>query len=232
MRLRRTGLHTEAAGRIRKLIVRGDLMPGAQLNELALSEDLGVSRTPLREALKLLATEGLVELRRNRSPVVTSLSRAELDELFEVVSGIERLAAELAAAKMDARDIRKLRVLQKVMEHHHQAGHLRAYFEVNQQVHLFIVESARNSVLKSTHETLMARVERARFLALASRTRWNQSVDEHRQILRAFEQQNGAEAGQLLERHVKRTGEAVNDAINGTRAQAVAAERWQKIATG
>ena len=95
LRVRRVGLHEEAAERLRRLIVRGALEPGAQLNEVALSDALGVSRTPLREALKLLAAEGLVELRRNRSPVVTSFSRTEIDELFETLAGVERTAADV-----------------------------------------------------------------------------------------------------------------------------------------
>ncbi len=214
MRVRRAGLHQEAAERLRKLIVRGDLKPGEQVNELALSEALGISRTPLREALKLLAAEGLVELRRNRSPVVTSFSRAEIDELFEAASGIERLAAELAAERITGRDLSKLRELQERMENYHKAGELRDYFEVNQQTHRFIVECARNSVLKATHENLLARMERARFFALGAHGRWTESVREHRQILRALEQRDGRKAGELLSHHVRRTGDVVNDAIH------------------
>jgi DNA-binding GntR family transcriptional regulator len=214
LRLQRIGLHEEAAIRLRKLIVRGDLAPGVQLNEAALSQALGVSRTPLREAIKLLAAEGLIELRRNRSPVVTSLSRSEVGELFEAASGMERLAAELAATRMTSRDLQKLADFQLRMERHHQAGELRDYFEINQQVHGFIVDCARNSVLKAVHEQLLARVERARFFALSSAPRWDESAEEHRQILCALEARDAVRAGELLARHVRRTGEVVADFIH------------------
>ena len=219
LRLRRIGLHEEAADRLRKLIIRGDLMPGEQVNEAVLSEALGVSRTPLREAIKLLAAEGLVELRRNRSPVVALLKPAEVSELFETVSGIERMAAELAATRMTARDLQKLGDFQDRMEQHHDSGRLREYFDINQQVHAFIVDCARNGVLKTTHAQLLARVERARFFALLSQSRWDESLDEHREILRALQDRNTARAGELLGRHVRRTGDVVAETV-ASRAEA------------
>ena len=113
LRVPRTGLHEQAADKLRTLIVRGDLSPGEPLLEVSLSQALGISRTPLREALKQLAAEGLVELRLNRGAVVASLRHEELAELFEAVSGIERCAAELAAIRMTAQDVERLEVLQK-----------------------------------------------------------------------------------------------------------------------
>ncbi len=214
VRVRRVGLHEEAAERLRKLIVRGELKPGAQLNELSLSDALGVSRTPLREALKLLAAEGLVELRRNRSPVVTSFSRAEIHELFETVSGIERIAAELAAERMTTSELKRLAEIQQRMESCHDVGNLREYFELNQQAHRLIVECARNSVLKATHEGLLMRVERARFFALGSRERWTESIKEHRQVLNALERRDAIRAGEVLAHHVRRTGNVTNDILS------------------
>src|SRR4051812_42900832 len=92
LRVSRAGLHAQAAARLRTLIIRGDLAPAEALNELQLSEALGISRTPLREALKLLEAEGLVELRLNRSARIAPLRQDEIAELFEAVSGIERIA--------------------------------------------------------------------------------------------------------------------------------------------
>ena len=116
LRLQRTGLHEDATARLRSLIVRGDLAPGEPLIEADLSEALGISRTPLREALKLLASEGLVELRLNRSAIIAPIRQDEIEELFEAVSGIERVAAELAALRMTERDFEKLHHLQERME--------------------------------------------------------------------------------------------------------------------
>lgn len=219
LRVVRTGLHEEAATRLRKLIVRGDLQPGQQLNELTLSKVLGVSRTPLREALKLLAAEGVVELRLNRSAVVAPFRRTEIAELFEAVAGIERIAAELAAVRMTDREFQKLGLLQKRMERHYDAGELRHYFDLNQQIHAFIIACARNSMLKATHDSLMARVERARFFALSSKSRWDESVEEHRAIMQALATRDSDKAGRLLAHHVQRTGQVVNDTLHAGDAE-------------
>ena len=209
LRVPRAGLHEQAADKLRILIVRGDLKPGEALLEVGLSEALGISRTPLREALKQLAAEGLVELRLNRGAVVAPLRHEELAELFEAVSGIERCAAELAAVRMTVQDIARLEALQARIERHHARGELRDYIEINQQIHSTIVSFARNSVLKASHETLLARAERARFFALAADGRWDESVREHRQILAALKARDATRAGQLLGQHVRRTGETV-----------------------
>src|ERR1700693_834833 len=198
VRVRRTGLHEEAATRLRLLIVRGDLAPGQQLLETDLSDALGVSRTPLREALKQLASEGLVELRLNRTAIVAPLRRDELIELFEALSGIERCAAELAATRMEPRDLEQLEALQGGIEWHHGRGEMRHYFEINQQIHGAIVGFARNGVLKATHDMLLPRAERARFFALSVHGRWDESVREHRAILAALKAGDADRAGRLL----------------------------------
>ena len=213
LRVPRTGLHEQAANKLRTLIVRGDLAPGEPLLEVGLSEALGISRTPLREALKQLAAEGLVELRLNRGAVVAPLRYDELAELFEAVSGIERCAAELAAVRMTAQDVDRLEVLQARIERHHGRGELRDYFEINQQIHSAIVGFARNSVLKASHEALLARAERARFFALSAHGRWDESVREHRQVLAALKAGDAARAGHLLGQHVRRTGETVAETL-------------------
>lgn len=209
IRMDRAGLHERAASRLRTLIVRGELGPGEPLNEAGLSEALGVSRTPLREALKLLAAEGLVQLRLNRSGVVAPLKAEELVDLFEAVSGIERVAAELAAVRMTEQDLEKLEQLQERMERHHGSKRLKDYFEINQQVHSAIVAAARNEAIKAAHNWLLARAERARFLALSFQGRWEESVEEHRQVLSALAARDGEKAGRLLAAHVLRTGHVV-----------------------
>ena len=213
LRVPRSGLHEQAATKLRTLIVRGELLPGEQLLEANISEALGISRTPLREALKQLAAEGLVELQLNRSAVVAPLRREELTELFEAVSAIERCAAELAAIRMTAKDVERLEALQIRIERHHDCGELRDYFEANQQIHSAIVGLAGNGVLKATHETLLPRVERARFFALSAHGRWDESVQEHRQILAALKLGEAERAGRLLGQHIRRTGEIVADTL-------------------
>lgn len=213
-RVDRAGLHSQAAERLRGMIVHGALPPGTAIGEAELCAALGMSRTPLREALKLLAAEGLVELRANRSARIARLRPEETDELFEAVASIERAAAELAAQRADAGQLRRLRALQDRMERHHGRGELADYFALNQRIHLEIVAAAGNAVLAAVHGTLLARAERARLLAItASSTRWDESVGEHREILAALEARDAERAGRALMRHVLRTGEAVRAAL-------------------
>jgi DNA-binding GntR family transcriptional regulator len=229
LRVPRTGLYEQAATRLRLLIVRGDLAPGQQLLEADLSDALGVSRTPLREALKQLASEGLVELRLNRSAIVAPLRRDELTELFEALSGIERCAAELAATRMEPRDLEQLEALQASIEWHHGRGEMRHYFEINQQIHRAIVGFARNGVLKATHDVLLPRAERARFFGLSVLGRWDESVRDHQEILAALKACDANRAGQLLGHHVRRTGEVVASVLPAQADDAGAAKLRRNV---
>jgi DNA-binding GntR family transcriptional regulator len=114
---------------------------------------------------------------------------------------------------MTASDLQRLEALQKRIERHHGRDELRDYFEANQQIHSAIVGFARNSVLRASHEALLARAERARFFALSADGRWDESVHEHRQILAALRARDGERAGRLLGQHVRRTGEIVADTL-------------------
>ena len=134
LKLRRAGLHVRAAERMRAMIISGELAPGSLVQETRLSEALGVSRTPLREAMKVLAAEGLVELRPNRSPRIAEIEMDRMFELFEALAGIERLAAELAAQRATDRELQRLRLLQNRMEGHHREGRLAEYFAINGEI--------------------------------------------------------------------------------------------------
>lgn len=212
-KLEQPSLYDGAIARIRSLIVRGVLKPGEQIIEADLSNRLGISRTPVREAVKLLSTEGLVLLRRNRSPIVAPYERQEVLELFQVVSSLERLGAEQAAICMTDNELKQLHEIQRQMESHHSAGDRDTYFALNQQIHAFIMDCSRNKVLKFTHESLMARVERARFFALSVEGRWDESIQEHRELLGYLTARDAEKAGKCLADHVLRTGEIVVGAI-------------------
>lgn len=212
-KLKRIGLHERAAARMRTMIIRGELAPGSQTQETKLSKSLGVSRTPLREAIKVLAAEGLIELRPNRSPRIADIAIAGISELFEALAGIERLAAELAAERATERDLARLRTLQTRMEGHHRNGKLDDYFAVNGEIHNMIVRMARNTPLREAHETLISRAERARYLALGADRRWSNSVNEHADILAAIEARDSEAAGRLLGSHVRSTGTALLEVL-------------------
>ena len=216
LKLKRTGLHERAAARMRAMIIHGELEPGSPTQETKLSEALGVSRTPLREAMKLLAAEGLVELRPNRSPRISEIKTDRILELFEALAGIERLAAELAAQRATERELQRLRLLQTRMEQYHRDGRLDDYFAINGEIHGLIVRAAKNAPLREAHETLLSRAERARYLALGAERRWRNSVEEHAAILAALEARDGELAGRLLSAHVQRTGTALLEVLPKT----------------
>ncbi|MBP2231117.1 DNA-binding GntR family transcriptional regulator [Azospirillum agricola] len=207
-----------AVDRLRGMIIYGDLAPSARLIEPELSERLGISRTPLREALKLLAAEGLVMLRPNRNAIVAPLDAAELTHLFEAEGCIESFAARLAAERMTAADLRRLRGFQGRIEALQGAGALEEYFDINQKIHRLIVSSAKNPALAEAHDRLLGRLARARYFALGAQGRWRESVLEHREILTALESRDGDTAQRLFVQHVGRTGEVVAAACASPRA--------------
>lgn len=216
--IRRRTLHADVAERLRDMIVQGALAQGDRVDEKGLCAALGISRTPLREALKVLASEGLVELLPNRGARVTELTVTGVAALFEVAAGLERMAAELAAERAGERDLAELRRLQESMERHHAARRRAEYFRVNQRIHDTIIALSGNDVLQDTHAALMTNIRRARYQANATQERWDGSMREHRELLHALEARDGAKAGLLLRDHVLRTGEAVLAVMQGPAA--------------
>ncbi len=211
--IRRHSLHRVVVDRLRNMIVEGDLAPGERIDEGALCEEFSVSRTPLREALKVLASEGLVELRPNRGTRVLALTPTEVRDLFETVAGIERLAAELAAKRMSGSDLDWLGKRHERLEALYEERRRREYFRLNHEIHNAIVELSENAVLLNTHSNLMARVRRARFMAILSKERWSEAIEEHRGIMAAFEARDAKLAGELLFVHDMKTCEVAAKGI-------------------
>lgn len=202
-------LGEEAYKALHQRIVRGQLAPGTTLLEPALCENLGISRTPLREALKRLSGEGLVILPRNRRARVAPIDAKELQHLFEVEAGLESMAASLAASRMTNTEIKQLERLQERLERLHAKGDRSAYFELNQRIHGLIVAGAKNPVLAETHRSMLGRLERARYLALDHFGRWDESTQEHRAILEALKTRDSDLAQRLLADHIQHTGKAI-----------------------
>ncbi len=212
--IRRRPLHDEATERLRDMIVEGRLAAGEWINEADLCHQLQISRTPLREALKVLATEGLIELVPRRGAHVAQPSARALADLFEALSGIEGLAAEFAAARMSAADLEELRQLQTRIEQRREARDRLAYFHDNHELHLAIVRCAGNAAIADIHARLIARLRRARYQGTLSEARWSAAVEEHAQILAALEKRDARLAGQLMRQHVARTGDIVRRSMD------------------
>jgi DNA-binding GntR family transcriptional regulator len=209
----RTNLHAEVTGRLRDLIVEEVILPGARLNERILCEQLQVSRTPLREALKVLAAEGLAELLPNRGAVVTPISIAEIDHVFEVLGPLDGLSGELACARISDEQLTEIRALHFEMLLHYNRADRAEYFRCNQAIHRAINRAAGNPVLQASYGALNARVRRARYFANLTQERWDQAIAEHGQILEALERRHGARLRRILENHLKNKRDVVVTAI-------------------
>lgn len=209
-----SSLAERAQQQLRQMIVRGTLAPGERLVEPQLCERLGISRTPLREALKTLAAEGLVRLRHNRNAIVAPIDVQQLEHLFEVEAGIEGMAIAFATQRMTNTEIKRLELLQQRIERLQHGEDLDAYFELNQKIHALIVAGAKNPILQETHQRLIGRLERARYAALGQYGRMEESIREHRLILDALKARDSLRVQALMQDHVRHTGEVITLIFN------------------
>lgn len=198
----RRPLHEEATDRLRDLIVQGRLAPGTRLNERLLTGEFGLSRTPLREAFKVLATEGLVELLPNRGAIVSQMDPVRLAETLAVMGALEALAGEFACANATDGQVNEIRSLHFEMLANHARGDLAGYFKFNQAIHLKIVKYSGNTVLYNTYRQLNANVRRARYMANLSQERWDAAVREHGEILDALSARDVLRIKSLLAEHL------------------------------
>lgn len=209
--LRRRSLHQDLADQVRELIVSCKLQPGTKVPEKELCDMFDVSRTPLREALKVLATEHLVVLEPNRGAWISKITVEDLEEVFPVMGALESLSGELACAKITDDEITHIRMLHDTMLHHFRDRHLAGYFEANQSIHEAILAAARSATLTNHYRGLATRVRRARFVANMTEARWRQATDEHEEIMRCLEARDGPQLARLLRQHLQNKLETVRD---------------------
>ncbi len=209
----RRPLHDTAVERLREMVHAGDLEPGQKVPEKRLTAALGISRTPLREALKMLAAEGLIELLPNRGARVAAMTAQAVDEMFPVMGSLEALAGELACLRLTDTEFVEIRALHYQMALHHAKGELAPYFRLNQQIHEKILAASGNSLLITTYEGLAARIRHARYRADMTRDRWDQAMADHEEMLDALEQRDSVRLGHVLKRHLENKRQTVLDAI-------------------
>ena len=200
--IKRPSLHEELTDRLRTMIVEGVLAAGEKVPERELCEKLGVSRTPMREALKVLAADGLLTLEPNRGARVRAMTLDDLEEVFPLMGALEALAGELACANMTDTQMTELRKTHELMLECFHKTDMSGYFRHNQRIHEIIMEAAGNSTLSSMYQSLAVRVRRARYLANMSSERWQQAVDEHEEIIAALDARDGQILGAILKRHL------------------------------
>jgi DNA-binding GntR family transcriptional regulator len=212
---RKGALHGGVVTQLRNLIVTGVLAPGAKLNEREICEQLAVSRTPVREAIKTLIQDGLLRALPNQSAVVAELDLDHVTALIDVVTTIEGLAGELAARNMTEEAIAEIGLLHYRMRLHHARDELPGYFEVNTAFHRKIVELAANPVLLWVWDLLALQVDRARYSSNLWPTRWKAAIQEHQGILDALSARDSAKAGEALRQHVRNGLSGLVAALSG-----------------
>lgn len=200
---RKGSLHRNTVAQLRNMIVTGVLAPGSRLNERELCEQLQVSRTPVREAIKTLIQDGLLTSLPNQSAIVSELDLAEVSALIDVVSTIEGLAGELAARNATDEAVAEIGMLHYQMLLHHTRDELPGYFEANKAFHRRIVMLSGNPILIWVWDLLALRVDRARYSSNLWPKRWKTAIQEHQEILDALSARDAQRCAQALRDHVR-----------------------------
>jgi DNA-binding GntR family transcriptional regulator len=215
--VRKTLHHEVVVDALRELILDGELEPRSRVNELALCERFGISRTPLREAIKLLAAEGLLELFPNRGARVVALSETEIGEILQVVGALEGAAGELACERITEAELGLIEAATEEMILAWKAGDYPTYFARNREIHDAIMAAARNSALQSTYRSLSGRVQRARFSAHKTDEQWAHAIDDHRLMVMLLRRRDSAALAQLMRDHIKSKRPVISAAYSETR---------------
>jgi DNA-binding GntR family transcriptional regulator len=202
-------LHQAVAVRLRQRIVEGELAPGAKLNERALSESLNVSRTPLREAIRMLAAEGLVALLPNRGAVVAQMSLQDVNDTFEVIAGLEGQSGELAAQRITAPALAEIRALHYEMLAAFTRRDLPTYYRLNALIHAQINAAAGNRVLTQTWANVNARLQALRFRSNFDEAKWQRAMAEHDRMVELLQARDAPGLRALMVTHLLHKRDAV-----------------------
>lgn len=212
-RITRVTLHDAVLNQVRDMIIEGKLDPGSRINEGQLGASLGVSRTPLREAIKTLASEGLVEIIPAKGALVRRFDEKDIREILEVLKALEQAAGSLACARATDADIAGIKSLHEAMIGYYTARNRMSYFKLNQAIHSAIVQASGNSMLAQTHDTLQARIKRIRFVGHEGPDRWSAAVAEHEEMMQALTARDAKSLSEIIGRHLDMAVERTRDAI-------------------
>jgi DNA-binding GntR family transcriptional regulator len=208
-------LPSAVAEALRALIIEGTLAPGARLNERALCDRLRVSRTPLREAFRVLASEGLIELTPNRGAQVVALSEQDVQDAFELMGALEALAGELACARITADETAQIKALTFQMLACRARRDLPAYYRLNRQIHDRINVAARNRALAEAYAKQNLRIQNLRFRSNFDEEKWAKAARQHEAMVEALEARDGPRLASILRDHLRAKCDAV---LEGVRA--------------
>jgi DNA-binding GntR family transcriptional regulator len=213
VRIERASLHDVVVSRIRDMIIEGYIAVGERIHEGQLCQQLGISRTPLREALKVLASEGLVELFPNRGAVVYRLTRKEVRDMMDVLAHLERMAAPLTCQNASDEKIGEIRRLHDEMLGFYATRDRLHYFKLNQQIHSILIASSGNKPLYMVHDILLTRMKRIRYIGDRTEETWAAAIAEHEEMMAALEARDGERLAKTLVDHVTESWERVKSVI-------------------
>lgn len=196
-------LHDEVVSRLRHMLVEGEIPPGMRVPERALCAAFGISRTPLREALKVLAAEGQVVLLPNRGARAAKLTGKDVGDLFEVCEGLEALAGELACKRISDAELQALVRMHDEMREHFEQRDLVSYYRCNRAIHETIVRASDNAVLVQLYDSVTARIRGARYVAPMPPEHWALAMREHEAIMNALIRRDGVALAHILQTHLR-----------------------------
>lgn len=209
----RLSLHEAIVSRVRDMIIEGVLAPGTRIHEGNLGRELGVSRTPLRESLKFLASEGLIELAPGRGAVVRHFTPKDVQDSLLVIGELEALAGRLACRNATAEQIAEVRDLHDRMIELYKAKDRLPYFKLNQNIHSTILRLSGNESLVYVHGILQARLRRIRYIGHEGPEKWAGAVADHEEIIKALEARNADRLAKMLAAHMKNAWDRVKGAL-------------------
>jgi len=210
-KIRSAPLHEQVADQIREMVRKGHLDQGQKISELEFCQELGISRTPLREALRVLASEGLVELTPRKGARVSRPSLDEIRDMFEVMAVLEGLCARTAATQSTAADLQTVEALHETLEEAHRARDEERYIQANQEFHQFVQSLAANRTLSDIVSGLRQKIFLYRYRQLYQPGRLDDSIREHRALLEAFRRRDGTAAEALMKQHLQAQCQALVD---------------------
>ncbi len=192
-------LYQDVAERLREQIFARELEPGSWIDEQKIAADYGISRTPLREALKVLAVEGLVTMKLRRGAYVTEMSRTDVEQVYHLMALLESDAAAQVARQAGAEEIAELQALHARLES--QSGQRDAFFATNEQFHLRLLEIAGNRWALQFVQDLRKVMKLNRHLSLFKQGRLADALAEHRAVMAAIAARDAAGAAEHMRRH-------------------------------
>ncbi len=196
---------------LREDILSGKYKENEELKEAAIGKELGVSRTPVREALRQLELEGLVNIVPNKGAYVTGISLKDIKDIYEIRSLLEGLCARWAAQNITQKQLEELEENTFLSEFHAKKGHSEQIVELDNKFHEILYEASNSKILENMLSDFHHYVQRVRKITLASQERAITSNDEHRKILNALQERNAKEAEKLANIHMKNTIKNMDD---------------------